>query len=342
MNRTVFQYSIIAFFCIGISSCASLPKGTFGEPIPNAPDYSNLNNWAALPQKVDNADEVPVTEWKDDQANAVVDVFYIHPTTYTGKPGQNKWNASLDDKKVNQSTDKYPIRYQASIFNGAGKVYAPRYRQAHLNCFFTEKKSDAGKALELAYQDVRSAFRYYLQHFNNGRPFIIASHSQGTYHAKRLMREFVDGKPLQNQFVVGYLAGLTVPSDYFKTISPCTTPEETGCFCSWRTFKNGYVPKKLHFPDSNVVVTNPVTWSQNEPACTQEFQLGGVLRDFNKVYPGLVETCVHEDLLWVNKPNFPGSFLLTTKNYHIADYNFFYADVRHNAQIRVQAYLGKG
>ena len=66
------------------------------------------------------------------------------------------------------------------------------------------------------------------------------------------------------------------------------------------------------------------------------------MKDFKKVYPGLVETCVHEDLLWVNKPKFPGSFLLTTKNYHIADYNFFYADIRHNAQVRVNAFLGKG
>ncbi|MBP7239549.1 MAG: DUF3089 domain-containing protein [Saprospiraceae bacterium] len=342
MTRTVFQYFTIACICIGIASCASLPKGTFGNNIPDTPDYSNLKNWAALPTQRDSADAVPVAEWKDVQADAVVDVFYIHPTTYTGKHGENEWNASLDDTKLNLETDQYPIRYQASVFNGAGKIYAPRYRQAHLNCFFTDKKSDAGKALDLAYQDVRSAFSYYLQHFNNGRPFIIASHSQGTYHAKRLMREFVDGKPLQNQFVVGYLAGLTVPSDYFKTIHPCTNPEETGCFCTWRTFRNGYVPKKLHFPDSNIVVTNPVTWSQNQPECTQEFQLGGVLKDFKKVYPGLVETCVHEDLLWVNKPKFPGSFLLTTKNYHIADYNFFYADIRHNAQVRVNAFLGKG
>jgi len=342
MTRAVFQFSIIACICAAITSCASLPKGAFGVAIPQAPDYSNVEYWAALPTQVDSADAVPVAEWKDEQADAAVDVFYIHPTTYTGKQGQKYWNASLDDTKLNLKTDQYPIRYQASIFNGAGKVYAPRYRQAHLNCFFTEKKSDAGKALDLAYQDVRSAFRYYLQYYNNGRPFIIASHSQGTYHAKRLMREFVDGKPLQNQFVVGYLAGLAVPADYFKTIPPCANPEETGCFCTWRTFRNGYVPKKLHFPDSNIVVTNPVTWSQNQLTCSQDVQLGGVLKDFKKVYPGLVETCVHDDLLWVNKPKFPGSFLLTTKNYHIADYNFFYADIRHNARDRVKAFLQKG
>ena len=74
-------------------------------------------------------------------------------------------------------------------------------------------------------------------------------------------------------------------------------------------------------------------------SCSQDEQLGVYLRDFQKVYPNLVSAEVYEDLLWVNKPQFPGSFLLTTKNYHIADYNFFYADVRKNAQDSVKAYL---
>ena len=341
MTRIIFQNIIIACICAGIASCVSLPRGSFGEDIPVAPDYSNLKYWAALPDQIDSADAVPIKEWKNVQADADVDVFFLYPTTYTGKRGQNDWNASTDDIELNQVTDEAPIRYQASLFNGAGKVYAPRYRQAHLNCFFTEKESDAEKALALAYQDIRSSFQYYLQHFNHGRPFIIASHSQGTFHAKRLIREFVDGKPLEKQLVVAYLVGLPVPQDYFKNIHPCATPTETDCYCTWRTFKEGYVPKKLHFPDSNIIVTNPVSWKLDQPTCSKEEHVGGVLKDFKKVYPDLVRTNVHEDLLWVNKPKFPGSFLVIKRNYHVADYNLFYADVRYNAQNRVKAYLGK-
>jgi hypothetical protein len=340
MTRIVSYVTLPICLLLLSSGCASLPKGSFSSYIPDAPDYGNDANWAALPSTVDSADIVPIAEWKNVQNEADVDVFFIHPTTYTGQPGQKHWNASLDDEKLNLKTDKYPIRYQATIFNGAGKVYAPRYRQAHLNCFYTKKTKDASEALELAYEDVKAAFQYYLQHYNNGRPFIIATHSQGTFHGKRLLEEFVDGKPLQKQFVVAYLAGLTVPADLFTSIKPCAKPQETGCFCSWRTFKEDYIPKKLHFADTNIVVTNPVTWDTALPSCDQGAQLGGVLKDFGKVYPHLVCTSIHEDLLWVTKPKFPGSFLLTTKNYHIADYNFFYADIRKNAQDRVKAFLG--
>lgn len=339
-SRTTAYLACLFATCIQVS-CAVVPKGDFGRNIPEVPDYSQADAWAALPEKKDSADAVPGTYWKDLQADAPVDVFFIHPTTYTGKAGENHWNASLSDSKLNLHTDKYPIHYQATIFNGSGKIYAPRYRQAHLNCFFTHRTTDAQEALDLAYADVRSAFQYYLDHYNQGRPFIIASHSQGTYHAKRLIQEYVDGTPLQQKMIVAYLAGLTVPENIFQHIKPCSAPDETNCFCSWRTFREGYIPKKLHFADTNIVVTNPVTWDAGKMTSAKEDQLGGVLRDFHTLYPHLVETSVYDDLLWVNKPKFPGSFLLTTKNYHIADYNFFYADVRQNAEDRVKAYFRK-
>jgi len=338
IKATYLSTGIIGlYFCC--VSCAIVPRGSFGKDIPEAPDYSLVDHWAALPSKKDSADAVPVTEWKDVQGDSPVDVFFIHPTTLTGQPGDHEWNASLSDEKINERTDQSTIRYQASLFNGTGKVYAPRYRQAHLNCFYTKRTHDAVKALELAYEDVSAAFQYYLDHYNGGRPFIIASHSQGTFHAKKLISNYVDGKPLQNQFIVAYLVGLSVPADLYQEVKPCISPDQTDCFCSWRTLKEGYTPKILHFPDSNIVVTNPVTWDASMTTSTKEDQLGAVLRDFKKVYPGLVRTTIYEDLLWVNKPKFPGSFLLTTKNYHIADYNFFYADVRQNAQDRVNAFL---
>ncbi|MEO5905256.1 MAG: DUF3089 domain-containing protein [Saprospiraceae bacterium] len=336
-----FLYSFFAFISIVFfGSCSSVPNGSFIEGCIACPDYAQAKYWAALPTIKDSADAVPLAEWNDEQASSPADVFFIHPTTYTGKSGQDQWNADVNDEKVNHRTDKYPIRYQASIFNGAGKVYAPRYRQAHLNCFYTmDKKEGALKALDLAYEDVSNAFQYYLEHYNNGRPFIIASHSQGTYHASRLIKEKIEGTGLQERMVVAYLPGLPVPSDYFKSLKPCLDEDDTGCFCSWRTVREGALPSKMHFPEKNIVVTNPVTWKTIEEPVTKEKQMGAVLRDFNTVIPQLVSAQVYEDFLWVSKPRFPGSFLLMTKNYHIADYNFFYADIRHNAQVRIQAYM---
>src|ERR1044071_1825505 len=95
---------------------------------PPAPDYSLQKNWAALPTMKYSADAVPYgSNLKNGQADAKVDVFYIHPTMYYKV---KSWNADLDDKRTNRLVDIYPIRQQASVFNESCKVYAPRYRQA--------------------------------------------------------------------------------------------------------------------------------------------------------------------------------------------------------------------
>ena len=154
-----------------------------------------------MPFRKDSADLTPDTIFTDLQSESSVDVFFLHPTSYTGTKGQRFWNAPLDDEKVNRKTDRTSIRHQASIFNGAGKIYAPRYRQAHLHAYFTKNEKElAQQAFDLAYRDVAAAFQYYLDHYNKGRPIILACHSQGTTHGMRLLKEFFDGKPLQNSW----------------------------------------------------------------------------------------------------------------------------------------------
>ncbi len=324
-----------------MNACSIKPKGSFSiVEIPVAPDYSNSESWAALPTKKDSADRTPHPSLIDLQATALVDVFFLHPTTFTGDKGQNKWNGPVNDEKLNEKTDKGAILNQASIFNGVGRVYAPRYRQAHLNAYFHKDTSAVKQALELAYQDVRKAFLFYLEHYNNGRPIIIAGHSQGTSHAKSLIRELFDGKPLQKKLVAAYLVGMPVPEDYFENIKICESPEETNCFCSWRSWQKGHYPKKFT-SNNNIAVTNPLSWMTNEEYVDKKFNEGSVLRKFEKsFYTQLADAQVHDGLLWLTKPRFPGSFFIWFKNYHVADFNLYYFNVRKNAQQRAKAFLG--
>ncbi len=157
------------------------------------PDYSRPDAWAALPFREDAADKTPGS-LKDRQAEARADVFYIYPTIYVGRG--KLWNADVYDEQMNRKIDSSAIKYQASLFNGVGRVFSPRYRQAHLRAFYTDADNeDAREALKLAYADVVKAFTYYLEHYNQGRPIIIAGHSQGALMSMWLLRDFFDGKP---------------------------------------------------------------------------------------------------------------------------------------------------
>ena len=185
------------------------------------PDYSKEENWAALPDKSDNADKIPCSnQLRDQQSNGDADIFFIHPTLYLKtNEKSNGWNADVTDTIVNKRVDESTILYQASVFNGAGKIYAPRYRQAHIAAYYSHKYEDTSKAFDLAYNDVQRAFQYFLDHYNNGRPIIIASHSQGTTHAIRLLKDFFDGKPLMKQLVSAYIVGMPVYDSLFTFIA---------------------------------------------------------------------------------------------------------------------------
>ncbi|WP_167517015.1 DUF3089 domain-containing protein [Hydrotalea flava] len=308
------------------------------------PDYSNLNDWAAHPYKKDPADSVPKPLSANYQLDSTADVFFIHPTTYTEKEKSFGWNALINNAKLNAKTDYSTILYQASIFNAAGRIFAPRYRQAHLSAYFPKNRADslhAMAAFQEAYTDIKAAFEYYLQHWNHGRPIIIVSHSQGSTHAIQLLKEFFDDKPLQQQLVVAYVVGMPVAQCQFKALNACSTPQQTGCICSWRSFKEGYTPVYVNREPFKAIVTNPLTWKADEPDATRFVNEGAVLKNFNKVIPHVVNAIVEKNILWMQQPRFFGSFLLHTKNYHIADFNFFYVNIRGNVALRKAAFLSE-
>ena len=180
-------YPLIVLFLL--TSCYSHKLQAFkAEDQPVAPDYSNEKNWSALPFRFDAGDFTLKNEtWINDSLKDV-DVFYIYPTLY--KSGKT-WCADLSNKKLNKDLDKLPVKFHTAIFNRVGRVYAPRYRQAILESFF-DTTGNGKKALDFAYADVKRAFEYYMKNYNHGRPIILVSHSQGTTHARRLLKEEFD------------------------------------------------------------------------------------------------------------------------------------------------------
>lgn len=323
-----------------LQACGSVrPKAVFDpKQSPPPPDYADLRHWAAHPLKADPADRTPRQDQIARQDSAAADVFFLYPTSYFGFRRKNQnWNAAADDAAVNKKTDSVSILYQATIFNGAGRVFAPRYRQAHLHSFFTRDKKSADQALDLAYADVRAAFLYYLKHWNEGRPFIIAGHSQGGRHGMFLLRELIENAPLGSRLIAAYIVGWPVKNGFFKRLQPCQSPEETGCFCSWRTWERKYGHKNGF--ESDVICTNPILWTTKEGRyAAKSLHRGAVLRKFNVVFPNLCDAEVYKGILLCSKPKFPGSFFFRRKNYHIGDLNLYYYNVRENAAERVRAF----
>jgi hypothetical protein len=300
------------------------------------PDYANLAYWAAHSAKHDPSDSIP-TPLANETRDSSVDVFFIHPTTFTDDTVANKTNANIQDAYLNAKTDFTSILFQASVFNHVARVFAPRYRQAHLGNYYTDP-AIAQPHFDTAYADVKNAFAYYLANENKGRPIIIASHSQGTTHAGRLLKEFFENKPLQKQLVCAYIIGMPVPSTYFATLAPCLDSNATGCFVAWRTFKEGNEGAFAPNEKFKSIVVNPITWTTENNLANRDLHKGAMLWKFNKFYKQNMQTQIHNNVLWASKPKFFGNLFFSNPNYHIGDYNLFYLDIRANVQNRVKQF----
>ena len=299
------------------------------------PDYNRLEFWAAHPEKWDPSDSVPAPLRKNIKEK-MADVFFLHPTTFTDEKYAEQANATIDDPYLNKKTDYGSILYQASVFNEACNVYAPRYRQAHLQMYYTTDTAKAVAAFELAYQDIKSAFEIFLSRRNPDKPFIIASHSQGTTHAKRLLKEFVDGTPLQKKLVAAYILGIAVEKTLYTNLPLCRDSTSTGCFISWRTYRKGYEGRYVSKNDTTIAVINPMLWSPEPVLAGKDLQKGAVLYKFNKIYPHTQSSRISGNALWISKPHFPGSVFYVTKNYHAGDFNLFYIDIREDVARRIK------
>ena len=345
-RRTFIRTCWIVFFPLLFASCMPTYKShikTYRQIFANnnsaAPDYSNLIYWAAHPDKQDPSDSIAAS-LKTSRKAMIADVFFIHPTTYLkNKKHPISMNPSIADPVLNAKTDYSTILYQASVFNGSCLVYAPRYRQAHIAAFFMKDTMAAKTAFELAYLDIKTAFEYYIQHHHNGRPIIIAAHSQGTLLAGRLLKEFFENKPLSKQLVVAYLWGMPIPPDFFTQLSLCKDSAQTGCFAGWRLFKKGYMPGSIKKEKYIALSVNPISWRSDNIYMDRSKQLGAVLFNFSKAYTHTQGALIHKGVVWVDRPKFPFSFLYTKRNYHAGDINLFYLDVRKNIEQRINSFL---
>jgi hypothetical protein len=266
---------------------------------PKAPDFENKYFWVAHPDKSDTSDLVPIgIDTSGDIANKEVDVFFVHSTGFVGPGG---WNSSMQIENSEAQSIEYMLSSMASIFNGCCNIYAPHYREAQIQSFMPENFDSGTQALDLAYQDVEAAFDYYLTHYNQGRPFIVVGHSQGTTHALRLLEQRVDNTQLVNQLVAGYLVGYWLPKDKFtrgfEQIKPCEIATQIGCIVSYDVFgqggeldakvphwyKTGWEVNRL--ADDSVkptVCVNPMSWQSNQNKISKSQHLGAMPVDFKR------------------------------------------------------------
>lgn len=199
------------------------PFQTYIRHAPKAPDYSQASAWALNP-----VGQTPR------RVAGPVDVFFVHPTTYNG--GRD-WNGPIDDKASARQLERVMLPNYAGPFARVGRVFAPRYRQASLYAYRMKLGDDSRDARRFAYGDVLAAFRYYMAHYNFGRPYIVVGVEQGADLADRLLRQEVDRNPgLAAKLAAAYLIDAVIPAAGYGPGAPipvCRERAQARCVVAW-------------------------------------------------------------------------------------------------------------
>lgn len=327
------KQSPYVFLIIVFSLCACKVNFHTASLVPKKEviDYSETKHWAVYAGISSDGKTIGTNT---DYTTA--DVFYVYPTLFVDKKDTD-WNASIDDSNVNSDVIKWILPYQASAWADAGRLFVPYYRQNHYRAFFKPHIHERGiEAIAFAYADVKAAFDYYMEIENKGRPIILAGHSQGALHLKKILQEYFDGKPLRNKLVAAYLIGTRVLEDEFNSLKPLNAPDQIGGYVSWNSYKKGKYPKHYAWFD-NAVTTNPVTWDDSKVSLTQDHK--GLLYYDNALYEKCLEVEKVNGMLWVSLPEVPKRFWMSfIKDYHRFDITLFWEDIRQNALERVERF----
>jgi len=325
--------------CMSLVCCLVLTAGCSSDEVSadkKATDYSQSSHWLNIPA-----------------TGKAVDVFYLYPTCWNKVDSTKPNICTIDDATMLNGSAAVYMR-QATAFETVGNVYAPYYRQADAGYTLRLPENERDALIGgIPTTDAVAAFDYYIQHFNNNRPFILAGHSQGSNVMLFLLSGYMKEHPdVYKRMIAAYVIGYPVTAAYLSKnphLKFATGADDTGVIISYNTQSDAVAAGGNLVVGSNIgLVINPISWTRDEIVATTAQGLGSYLP--SPATHLFTQMPQYADA----KVNVAKGVLIcstaTDKNltlgfgpgvYHSYDYPFYYYNIRANAQNRANLFLKK-
>lgn len=223
---------------------------------PRAPNYTNDSTWLCLPGRADICSTPLATtalsangygsNGKSEVAkDPPLDCFYVYPTVSNDQAMNSDLNPGREEKIATEA--------QFARFASVCRTYAPIYRQMTVAAVAAYAAGgDISQAAAIAYRDVLAAWRNYLATRNQGRPFVLIGHSQGSLMLQQLIAREIENKPaIAGRMKLAIIPGFDVlvpqgrlVGGTFKKTPLCSREGETGCVMTWTSFREKNVPPR--------------------------------------------------------------------------------------------------
>ena len=304
-------------------------------------DYSQPAHWLAVPSSPDKP----------------VDVFYIYPTAYNKAAATDPNFCAVDNPQMTHGA-QVAFSRQATAFAPSANLYAPYYRQvdAKYQLALPAAQQDENIRRE-PLVDVTAAFDYYLRNYNQGRPFILAAHSQGAAVLRTLLSDYMKAHPdVYKRMIAAYVVGQSITREYLAAnphLKFATGPDDTGVIVSWNT-EAPVIDGTNPVTSPGGIAMNPITWTTGEATAAAAQNLGSIELDPQTGAPvldasgqikrvlGLADARVDQKRgVVVCSTVDPAKYQVGFPKgvYHTFDYPFYFFDIRVNAADRIEHYL---
>lgn len=297
-------------------------------------DYSKEDNWMVIPEITHE-----------------VDTFYIYPTVYTDDSGDAKPICDIDNEEV-RTKAQFVYESQATVFEESTNVFAPYYRQSNMYQL-VGMDTEQLEAYQQGEQrtDIYAALDYYFEHYNNGRPFIIAGHSQGAMMTKIVLGEYMEAHPeYYERMVAAYVIGYSITSDFLKDhpyLKFAEGADDTGVIVSWNTEGPGNKGQHSMVVLDGAISINPINWKRDDTYASADENLG--TRIFNEetdsyeIKQGIADAQVDTErgvvVCTTNKDFTAATYFFGPESLHSNDYALYYENLKENVKIRVENFL---
>lgn len=342
---------VVIVLLVGLmSGCGSNSKSntsTSTAPSPasqKTPDYSQAALWLSLPSSTSKK----------------VDVFFLYPSAYQKANASDPMICAIDDPGM-MANAKLAFDRDATAFETVADIYAPYYQQADMSALSLPQDQQAATVGGMPTSDALAAFDYYIRHYNKGRPFILAGHSQGSNVLLNVMADYMKKNPkVYKRMIAAYVPGYSVTPDYLgqnPELRFAQGPDDTGVLISYNTEAPVVGGNNLVVLPGAMAI-NPITWTRGETPATAEQNLGSiqinpdgsvvldsqgnpeVLKGFADAQVNRARGVVICSTADVNTLA-PGNQYLPRGAFHTFDYPFYYFDIRANAGNRIDHFLKK-
>lgn len=297
-------------------------------------DYADKENWMQIPKITHE-----------------VDTIYLYPTCYTDDSEDAKPICDIDNTAVrDRARDIYGN--QGTVYEESTNVFVPFYRQSNIyqvSGMNQEELEEYQKKEQRT--DVYAALDYYFEHYNQGRPFIIAGHSQGSIMTKIVLGEYMQAHPeYYERMVAAYPIGFSITKDWLEEhpyLKFAQGAEDTGVIVSWNTEGKGNKGQDNLVVEPGAISINPINWKLDDTYAGFEENLGS--RIFNEetetyeIVKELADAQVDPErgvvICTTENPEYAPAFLFGPESLHSHDYDYYYENLRENVKTRVEAYL---